>query len=156
MARPLILYAIGYQRLDADIFWRALATVGARVLVDTRARPEYAPAPWRGDEVERQSAAHGMSYRSLEALGSPFKPPLWDLPFAELATLYRAEIFPRETAQQALLRLRRWAEVESVALLCSCRSHRACHRALIAEAIGAEIRDLIPESPAHQLSLFQE
>jgi hypothetical protein len=148
---PRSLWTIGYgtwpSPVRAERMVSALVAEGITRLVDVRLNPcasavkpgRYGPKPWTlqtgNAGIAGLLAPAGIAYEWLAELGNPQRQ---DRAMAILRA-HLADPGGDWPVHRGLDRL--WALVEQpgerVALLCACADARACHRTVIAQALGA-------------------
>ena len=136
---------IGYEAATPPRLIAALRAAGIATLVDVRAlansrRPGFAKRALAAALTEV-----GITYRHLPALGTP---PAGRQAVREGRPEAMRVIFARHLegveARAALADLRDQARRERVCLLCLEADPAQCHRTLVAEAVGLEVRHLHP------------
>jgi uncharacterized protein (DUF488 family) len=137
------LWTIGYERLLPEALVAELEAAGVRRVIDVRFRPQSRRPGMSKTRLAALLAEHGIAYEHRRALGTPA-----DLRFlfhagrlAEATAAYRRHV--ETTAADELDALA--AELPgapATALLCLEADPAACHRRLVAEALGRRRADL--------------
>jgi uncharacterized protein (DUF488 family) len=137
------LWTIGYERLLPEALVAELRAAGVRRVIDVRFRPQSRRPGMSKTRLAALLAEHGIAYEHRRALGTPA-----DLRFlfhagrlAEATAAYRRHV--ETTAADELDALA--AELPgapATALLCLEADPAACHRRLVAEALGRRRADL--------------
>jgi uncharacterized protein (DUF488 family) len=140
-----VILTIGYEDATPPRLLEALRGAGVETLVDVRAlansrRPGFAK---RALSAALEEA--GIRYLHLPALGTPAagREAVRSGRTAEMRRIFARHLEGTEP-QAALADLRDRAGREAVCLLCLEADPAHCHRTLVAEAVGMEVRHLHP------------
>lgn len=135
---PTTLYTTGYEQYaSADSLVAALHTAGIKRLVDVRELPLSRRHGFSKTRLAAALADAGIVYEHVRALGNPYRDLYRAGRLNEGAAQYRAHL--ANGSREALLELARSLRHAATCILCVEESHEACHRALVAEALRAEI-----------------
>ena len=132
----MTLFTIGYEGREIAGFIECLRGAGVRVLLDVRASPRiYAvePAPWpfRMVPLSRTLRSYGIQYGHISSLGSANHYDPSDSPM---------RLVDEETGMQILTDILQ--EGNAVAIMCAEKSHRHCHRSMIAQLACIKLPEL--------------
>jgi uncharacterized protein (DUF488 family) len=144
---------IGYERADPERFLRALKESRVDLLVDVRMVPFSHKPGFTGAPLRQAMEAAGIGYLHLQDLGNPKEgrdaAKAGDV--AAFHRIYRTQM-ASTAAQRAISRIVDLSSTHRPCMMCFERSHRDCHRGIVAEAIEAaglgvihlepEVRDL--------------
>ena len=140
-----MIATIGYEDATPPRLIAALRGAGIVTLVDVRALANSRRPGFAKRALSAALAEAGIGYRHLPALGTP---AAGRQAVREGRPEAMRVIFARHMkgveAGAALAGLRDLAAREAVCLLCLEADPAHCHRTLVAEAVGAEVRHLHP------------
>lgn len=144
----LPVFTIGYQGTTLDQVVAALTQSGVAWLVDVRAVPASRKPGFAKRTLAAGIQAAGMSYVHIPALGTP-APGREAARRGDAATMHRIFRAHMETpaARDGLAEARAVVRAAPACLLCFERDPALCHRTLVAEALGLEVRHLMPALP---------
>ena len=135
----MTLFTIGFTKKSAESFFESLISNGVQLLVDVRRNTHSQLAGFaKGDDLPYfLRRLGGIAYASFPDL-APTKELLSgyrkkEVSWEEYETVYRELVKSRDACRQFLLR---FANYETVCLLCSEATPERCHRRLAAELIA--------------------
>jgi uncharacterized protein (DUF488 family) len=136
MAAPTV-WTIGYERLRPESLVAELEAAGVERVVDVRFRPQSRKPGMSKTRLAATLAAHGIVYEHRRELGTPadLRHLFRQGRIGEASAAFRTHV--ETTAPDALDAL--GAEVVEgprTALLCLEEDPAACHRRVVAEALG--------------------
>lgn len=131
-----MLYTIGYEKARLEYLIGTLQHCDIEVLVDIRDRAQSRRPGFSKTALSEALSEHGISYLHFRELGDP-------KPGRDAARAGRydkfIEIYERvletSSARAAIQEIATSARTKNVCLLCYERSHRECHRALVADRL---------------------
>lgn len=122
------LYTIGYGgRLSNANLLSLLVQQGVTILADVRLSPSSRIPGFTRPALARACNAYNMRYVWIEALGN---------------LNYKSTGTRLKDPRRGLAELKALIEQGTVALLCACRKHDDCHRAVIAEKVKKQVPGL--------------
>jgi uncharacterized protein (DUF488 family) len=137
------LWTIGYERLLPEALVAELEAAGVRRVIDVRFRPQSRRPGMSKTRLGALLAEHGIAYEHRRALGTPA-----DLRFlfhagrlAEATAAYRRHV-EAIAADELDALAAELPGAPATALLCLEADPAACHRRLVAEALGRRRADL--------------
>jgi len=143
MAAPI--FTIGYGNATPDAVIASLRSAGVRTLVDVRAIANSRRPGFSKRALAASLEAAEIVYVHERALGTPAagraaaragRP-------AEMRRIFAAHL-TGDQPQAALAAVTERARREPICLLCLEADPAGCHRTLVAEAVGLEVRHLHP------------
>jgi uncharacterized protein (DUF488 family) len=138
------LFTIGYEGTTIDAVVAALRAAGVTQLLDVRAVPQSRKPGFSKRLLGGTVEAAGIGYVHLRGLGTP-KAGRDAVRRGDVATMRRIFATHMETpeARLDLARARDLTGRAASCLLCFERDHTHCHRAIVAELIGAPATHLL-------------
>lgn len=132
----MTLYTIGYQGISAEAFLALLKENGVETVVDVRETPYSRKPGFSKKPLAQMLAAAGLHYVHRIELGCP--KPIRDRhrQDGDWQRYTQAFLAHLATQQRAVDELAQLAATSTCALLCYEADHNACHRSLVAEAVG--------------------
>lgn len=150
----MILFTIGYEKLDQKQFMAHLSNHGVEVVADIRKLPVSRKKGFSKTALRETLSCEGIDYLNYQPLGAPKE--LRD----ELYKSGNYDRFFRKYEKNILDKTDYLAEILSlinsgrnVALLCFERNPQECHRKVVAEQIrkldgnGLKVEHIIPNLP---------
>ncbi|CAB1055333.1 hypothetical protein D1BOALGB6SA_66 [Olavius sp. associated proteobacterium Delta 1] len=147
----MILFTIGYEKLDQKQFMAYLSNNGVDVVADIRKLPVSRKKGFSKTALRESLSCKGIDYINYQALGAPKE--LRD----ELYKSGNYDRFFRKYENNISAKTDYLAEILSfinsgrkVALLCFERNHQECHRKVVAEEIrkldgnGLQVEHIVP------------
>lgn len=140
-----MICTVGYENATPQRLIEALREAGVATLVDVRAIANSRKPGFAKRALSAAVEEAGIGYLHLPALGTPAagRAAARSGRPAEMRRVFARHLEGTEP-QAALAALRDRAGRERVCLLCLEADPAACHRTLVAEAVGMEIRHLHP------------
>ncbi len=139
------VFTIGYEAATPPRLTEALRGAGVALLVDVRALANSRRPGFAKRALSAALAEAGIGYLHLPALGTPAagRQAVREGRPQEMRRIFAAHLAGTEP-QAALAGLRDRARGGGVCLLCLEADPAQCHRTLVAEALGLEVRHLAP------------
>ena len=139
------LCTIGYEEATPPRLLAALREAGVTTVVDVRALANSRRPGFAKRALSAALAEAGIGYLHLPALGTPAagRQAVREGRPEARRRVFTAHLAGTE-AQAALAGLAARARQEPLCLLCLEADPRRCHRTLVAEAVGLEVRHLTP------------
>ena len=152
--QPHPVCTIGYEGATLDAVVRALADAGVETLVDVRAVARSRRPGFAKSRLAAGVAEAGIGYVHLRGLGTPAEgraaAKAGDV--SAMRRIFTAHLDAPEAQADLHALAARIASGERVALLCFEADAAACHRRLVADALGrmlpVRVTDLAPRPPA--------
>jgi uncharacterized protein (DUF488 family) len=140
MSRRIDVATVGYQGATVDSFLRTLRDAGVELLVDVRAVASSRRPGFAKSALAANLAGAGIDYLHLRDLGTPApgRAAARAGRHAEMRRIYRAHL-RTEAARAALDGLADIVRSRRTCLLCFEADATQCHRALVADALGARV-----------------
>jgi uncharacterized protein (DUF488 family) len=140
-----VICTVGYENATPPRLLQALREAGVATLVDVRAIANSRKPGFAKRALSAAVEEAGIGYLHLPALGTPAagRAAARSGRPAEMRRIFARHLEGTEP-QAALGLLRDRAARERVCLLCLEADPAGCHRTLVAEAVGMEIRHLHP------------
>lgn len=140
-----MIFTVGYEDATPPRLVAALKAAGVATLVDVRALANSRRPGFAKRALSAALAEAGIGYRHLPALGTPAagRQAVREGRPEVMRRIFGAHLDGTEP-QAALAALREQARGETVCLLCLEADPARCHRTLVAEAVGLEVRHLAP------------
>jgi uncharacterized protein (DUF488 family) len=132
--------SIGYEGRSVDQLVNELVANKVGVLVDVRLTPLSRKKGLSKRLLTAALADAGIAYVHHRALGNP-KDNRVGFRAGELSsfTRFRDDVLATDDAERAISHVIEMLDGATVALLCFEREHKACHRHLVAEQLGARV-----------------